>query len=1610
MLNRTAPQSSESPTQWIRVFLAKDATDIKIEYVYRGDDRVPQQIFSEGFPSRGTNRNLLSHVNPPGDWLDDSGYVSTSTSKAAATRFPHNLRGRGFLYEVNLLPQAIDVIKALTPEVTKGALHPEDFETLHFEKERAFPLKIDKKDIKGAWPFDVLGEPGEFEKGRIVHKDYIPNPDYKVPVLTKVAGVTKIAGKAASAVGTVMDGALLYKTYKKSRTSGNYAPFFESATRIIGGWGGSITLGSQFGSVGAQMGAVMGPAGVFAGGVAGSLVGSVLGSAAGEKFAHEVMNRGTKLLAAGKEIALAPPMQVSKATTNFSPETSFDSLSKRLLNQPSSSQHTKTHAAHQQDSPKTETVSQREYDALKDMSDGEYDAIREYQHLNWKSTQPAHQPLPPRLSADSSTRVSLEEFKALQDKRYADYQSRKSTDPQTLHDKLFPGRVPYPSLSDYSDPKKMEVYRDKLKAKAAAEHPSKAQSTPLPDSDTPHQPYFDPLKNQENGGKTFLTDLDVRLSHDSTRALLEKNYQAKPATKSSSKQKAERVMDKMTLHLKDYFKSKPSQTDYEPLKADFLEKLFTENDITDKPTQESVSDYMDRTGKQLDAYQEVSDQYNAGRLEAYKLKVKDLNDIYHAQSEIMGAQQIFQAGYMLGSILNEPILMKSAQVGLAVGNAILCATKIAESNLKDIGTLALTGNWVGLFMSLASAIFPFFSQGPSIAEVTLDYLRQSVQHIVDHFNQVYQRFDQVGYMQKQMMGLLHTIIDSLQQMGKNQYDYHKSEQYSLNNIKVLVKDLSELVGNGFEVSHFEEFYNVLGQVDDVLEKKGTDYQSVQRLLNALIRNYITQMSENDYHTGQTLFDPNRFNYLTPQIETLTFSAHSPIDREFVTHDDARLKQTVRLEAVFEKMDGIRFLGFQAAYVKALLADELMDVETIDANIAHTHLEKNATSRAIRTLNNTLSHYVATEDATPEVKKAHEGDVKELATLKLSLTHATRRLVKLHSLKAQAILTADAQKTRKTLQTEQAQQIEENKQRTLNTINELQKKADALDAVMKPVLPLSKEQFTDNEEAKNWIHTHQELEFAQAQLVFIEQEQTDYALTCNLARTAGRPSFKLFNPLIWETAVKHYLDLLETQNSTSYSPLIHGRDLDIMIRMSDDFLYYLEYVQDKPEIAEGFWRAYADTILTIHTEYREDYQIYLANLAQTAEKKDSAELNNMGHRELKTVVDAGSTRVEEAGFVSEILSDSTALNVKYQGHFRFLDTQKKLLRMHCQLAGGSQELLTAIDSLFDQKNMTEQLKDLVTYSNKPVLFTTDDVYEHINQVYAVLEHEMIQPHRVLPPPSMTSVGAPIAATLQRLRNTKYERQMQHVHEQFAKSHYSLTFTHNVTQHTTQTRETPMPLENAKFIEVAQKAIDSVADMSDTENAVIYVGGSGAGKDVAIAVALGCELRYVKVDGQWCLEIVTCPQNVTWPEISHAPQSKTLTPKVYTEVGQDNPLRFLNLPGFFDNRGNATSLLAMLGTQVAIKKARKIKAVVITLRDTDLDSRCAGFDDVIEILSMIFKQSIEFYGEALKLHIGLSKDDEPSKEDIIERLKAYQQFIKARVAEEPTPLNKNKVCFR
>lgn len=53
--------------------------------LYRGDSRHPNTIFSQGFTSRGTNYDLVSHVH--GDRENVSGYISTTGTQSVAEQF-----------------------------------------------------------------------------------------------------------------------------------------------------------------------------------------------------------------------------------------------------------------------------------------------------------------------------------------------------------------------------------------------------------------------------------------------------------------------------------------------------------------------------------------------------------------------------------------------------------------------------------------------------------------------------------------------------------------------------------------------------------------------------------------------------------------------------------------------------------------------------------------------------------------------------------------------------------------------------------------------------------------------------------------------------------------------------------------------------------------------------------------------------------------------------------------------------------------------------------------------------------------------------------------------------------------------------------------------------------------------------------------------------------------------------------------------------------------------------------------------------------------------------------------------------------------------------------
>lgn len=118
-------------------------------FVFRGDRSsvTPQQIFENGFVSKGDNMDLISHVTQP---LPDSGFVATSGSQEIANGFAGK---NGYTFTIRDNGTGLNV----NPTLGSASPFPEQMEV-------AFPGSIRSADIVGA----TSKRTGE----------YIPNPNY----------------------------------------------------------------------------------------------------------------------------------------------------------------------------------------------------------------------------------------------------------------------------------------------------------------------------------------------------------------------------------------------------------------------------------------------------------------------------------------------------------------------------------------------------------------------------------------------------------------------------------------------------------------------------------------------------------------------------------------------------------------------------------------------------------------------------------------------------------------------------------------------------------------------------------------------------------------------------------------------------------------------------------------------------------------------------------------------------------------------------------------------------------------------------------------------------------------------------------------------------------------------------------------------------------------------------------------------------------------------------------------------------------------------------------------------------------------------------------------
>ncbi|MHC8354941.1 RHS repeat-associated core domain-containing protein [Pseudomonas sp. LB3P81] len=128
------------------------------DYLYRGDEREPDDVFENGFKSKGKSNDLLLHSidsdYPP------SNFISTSTSRDMGKNFATGFNTKiGYLYTLQKIP-GYDLIKEL------GTMYQFDR-----EKEIAIPSRISNEDVLGATL--IIDNGREFGYS-------IPNPNRKI--------------------------------------------------------------------------------------------------------------------------------------------------------------------------------------------------------------------------------------------------------------------------------------------------------------------------------------------------------------------------------------------------------------------------------------------------------------------------------------------------------------------------------------------------------------------------------------------------------------------------------------------------------------------------------------------------------------------------------------------------------------------------------------------------------------------------------------------------------------------------------------------------------------------------------------------------------------------------------------------------------------------------------------------------------------------------------------------------------------------------------------------------------------------------------------------------------------------------------------------------------------------------------------------------------------------------------------------------------------------------------------------------------------------------------------------------------------------------------------
>ena len=160
--------------------------------VFRADSRGPDDIFNNGFQSRGENKDLVKHVNGEScsnGPSDDSNFISLTHSESQATEFALSLGGSNlqmsYVYRIYSGHNFYDVIATILAAINTPWYTPQQKRNLrklityHEHEEEVFALdNIPAHQIFGVTIFDEQGN----EVGQQINPNFVGVVDPNLPI------------------------------------------------------------------------------------------------------------------------------------------------------------------------------------------------------------------------------------------------------------------------------------------------------------------------------------------------------------------------------------------------------------------------------------------------------------------------------------------------------------------------------------------------------------------------------------------------------------------------------------------------------------------------------------------------------------------------------------------------------------------------------------------------------------------------------------------------------------------------------------------------------------------------------------------------------------------------------------------------------------------------------------------------------------------------------------------------------------------------------------------------------------------------------------------------------------------------------------------------------------------------------------------------------------------------------------------------------------------------------------------------------------------------------------------------------------------------------------